>query len=94
MHESRDHVLKLLGSYSRLKILATLIYHRESDLTLYMLTKYSKLSKDIVRRNVSILVNSGFVNMKFYGTIRIFSVNWKNPIINNLAEFFLKSKIV
>jgi len=94
MHERKEHILKVLGSYSRLKILATLIGCRERDLTLYMLTKYSKLSKDIVRRNVSVLIEAGFVDMKFYGTIRIFSINENNPIIDGLAEFLTKNKLV
>ena len=94
MHENKERVLKVLGSYSRLTILATLIGHRERELTLYMLTKYSKLNKDIVRRNVSVLVDAGLVNMKVYGTIRIFSINRNNPIVDGITKVLIKSKLV
>jgi hypothetical protein len=94
MHEEQERYLKLIGSYSRLKLIATLIAHSKEDLTLYMLTKYSKLSKDIVRRNISILVDSGFVDMKLFGTIRIYTLNENNPILIGLSEFLIKSKLI
>ena len=84
----------LLGSYSRLKIIATLIEHSEIEHTLYMLTKYSALSKDIVRRNISMLVDAGFVDMNSFGIIKIYSLNKNNSIVNDLVEFLIKTKIV
>ncbi len=59
-----------------------------------MLTKYSALSKDIVRRNISILVDAGFVDMKSFGIIKIYSLNKNNSIVNDLVEFLIKTKIV
>ena len=59
-----------------------------------MLTKYSALSKDIVRRNISMLVNAGFVDMNSFGIIKIYSLNKNNSIVNDLVEFLIKTKIV
>jgi len=94
MYEGQELYLKLLGSYSRLKLITTLIAHSKEELTLYMLTKYSKLSKDIVRRNISILVDAGFVDMKLYGTIRIYALSENNPFVIGLSEFLIKSKLI
>jgi len=94
MDENKEQLLRLLGSYSRLKILCILLKYQEQDLTLYKITKYSKLSKDIVRRNISILVDAGFVDMKLYGTIRIYALSENNPFVIGLSEFLIKSKLI
>ena len=94
MDKSKEQLLKLLGSYSRLKILAILVSYYKQDLTLYKITKYSRLSKDIVRRNITTLVDAGFVDVRYYGAIRIYSLKRDSLMVNEVEKFLKKSKIV
>ncbi|WP_455276545.1 hypothetical protein [[Eubacterium] cellulosolvens] len=94
MDENKDQLLRLLGSFSRLKILTILLKYREQDLTLYKITKYSKLSKDIIRRNIMNLVEAGLVNVRYYGAIRIYSLNNDNVVVNEVVDFLKKAKLV
>ena len=94
MDENKEQLLKLLGSYSRLKILTILLKYGEQDLTLYKITKYSKLSKDIIRRNIMNLVEAGLVNVRHYGPIRIYSLNKNNAVVDELVAFLIKAKLV
>jgi DNA-binding transcriptional ArsR family regulator len=94
MDENKEQLLRLLGSYSRLKILTILLKYREQDLTLYKITKYSKLSKDIIRRNITNLVEAGLVNVRHYGAIRIYSLNKDNTVVNEFVDFLKKAKLV
>lgn len=94
MDENKEKLLRLLGSYSRLKILTILLKHQEQDLTLYKITKYSKLSKDIIRRNIMSLVEADLVNVRHYGAIRIYSLNKNDAVVNEFVEFLKKAKLV
>jgi len=93
MHE-KEKILKVLGSYARLKILATLAANLDEELTPYKIAKFSKLKKDSVRYNLPLLVEAGLINEKRYGSTRLYVLNRNNPIAKQWIAFIRRARLL
>jgi len=92
--EEGERILKILGSYARLRILSTLAAHLDEDLTLYRIVQLSKLKRESVRYNLPLLVGAGLVNARTYGTAHLYALNRNNPLAKQWIEFVLKARIL
>jgi DNA-binding transcriptional ArsR family regulator len=92
--QEKEKIFKVLGSYARLKILATLTAHIDEELTLYKIAQFSKLKKESIRYNLPLLLRAGLVQEKTYGASRLYSLNQNNPIAKQWVEFISKARLL
>ncbi|MEM2897300.1 MAG: hypothetical protein QXG01_07020 [Candidatus Bathyarchaeia archaeon] len=90
----KNRFLEALGGKTRLRIIITLANSREKELTLYKLAKFSGIKKDSIRKNMPILLETGLVIRKEYGAVKLYSLNRDSPIVKNLIEFFIKTRLL
>jgi len=88
----KEKILKVLGSYARLKILAVLA-NRDEELTLYKIAQLSKLKKDSIRYNLALLVGAGLVDGRTYGAMRLYALNENNLAAKQWVEFVEKARL-
>jgi len=89
----KEKILKVLGSYARLKI-PTVLADLDEELTPYKIAKFSRLKKDSVRYNLALLVEAGLINEKTYGATRLYVLNRNNPITKQWIEFVEKARLL
>jgi len=94
MIKKKNMLLEALSGKTRLKIIITLAKSKEKELTLYKLAKFSGIKRESIRKNISILLETGLVIKKEYGAIKLYSLNKDNPIVKNLIEFFIKTGLL
>jgi len=90
----KEKILKVLGSYARLKILATLATHVDEELTIYKIAQFSKLKKDSIRHSLPLLVGADLVDRRTYGAIRLYVLNKNNPVVKQWIEFLKKTRLL
>jgi len=92
--DEKERIFKVLGSYARLKILATLATHLDEEFTLYKIAQLSRLKKESVRHNLPLLVAAGLVNTRTYGAIRLYVLDKNNPVAKQWIEFVQKARLL
>lgn len=97
MYREKDRSWKLaeaLGHHCRIRTLVTLGRHRDEELSLYKIARYSGIERKILQRHIPILVRNGLVQKKVYGNIPLYKLNHENQIIQKLMDLFSTARLL
>ena len=92
LDESKKQLINAIGNESRLKILLVL-WKSNQELTVYKISRFTRLGRSSVVRHIHNLVKSGLVSREIYGEIPLYRINNDNPTINALIDFFRRTRL-
>lgn len=85
-------VERLFSSYGRAKVLAIIL--DSGELNISEITRRSGLSHSSAAKHLEFLVASGLITEKRFNRIRIFKVDYANPLVSVLNRFLTDWKRV
>lgn len=97
MYREKDRSWKLaeaLGHQCRIRILVTLGRHRDEELSLYKIARYSGIERKIVQRHIPVLVRNGLVRKKTYGSISLYKMNYESQIVQRIMDLFSSARML
>lgn len=77
---------RLFSSYGRTKVLTIIL--ESGELNISEITRRSGLSHSSAAKHLEFLVSSGIITEKRFNRIRIFKVDYSNPLVSVLTRFF------
>jgi DNA-binding Lrp family transcriptional regulator len=89
-----DLLAKLFGSPARLKTIRLFVFNRDTSFALSQLAERTKLSKEVVRREVAELIASGLVRRKGEGVKTRYQTNPQFEHLSALDTFIRDTTIV